>query len=329
MDNLTHTLTGLMLSRAGLHRLTPRASLILMLAANAPDIDVVSLLGGTAVHLEWRRGCTHGLPSLPLMAALPVLAAGMWRTPGAWVASSIGVLSHLLLDWINVYGIRLLSPISQEWFRLDITTVIDPWIWMVLLAAVAWPALARLVSSEIGAKSQAGGGMAVFALAFVLLYNGGRAVLHSRAMATLDARVYQGGVPRQIAALPHHLNPLRWRGVVELPGRWETHTIDLAREDFDPKAGRVWYQAEPSAAVASARRDETVATLRRFSPMLWWRQVPSPGEGAPIEVKATDLRFGEPNEENFTAIAVVDVATGLVRESRLQMRGPNAPLVPH
>ncbi len=329
MDNLTHTLTGLMLSRAGLHRLTPRASLILMLAANAPDIDVVSLLGGMEVHLDWHRGFTHGLPSLPLMAALPVLAAGMWRIPGAWLASCLGVISHLLLDWTNIYGIRLLSPISQEWFRLDITTVIDPWIWLVLLAAVAWPALARLVSAEIGAKPQAGGGIAVLALAFVLLYNAGRAVLHSRAMAMLDSRVYQGGVPTQIAALPHHLNPLRWRGVVELPGRWEVHTVDLAGEEFDPDAGRVWYQAAPSAAVDTARRTAPFATLRRFSPMLLWRQVQLPGDGAPVEVKATDLRFGEPNEDNFTAKALVDAASGRVSESRLQLRGPSAPLVPH
>ncbi|MCC6538417.1 MAG: metal-dependent hydrolase [Bryobacterales bacterium] len=329
MDNLTHTLTGLMLSRAGLHRLTPRASLILMLAANAPDIDVVSLLGGTAVHLDWHRGFTHGFPSLPLMAALPVLAARQWRTPGAWIASSVGVLSHLLLDWTNVYGIRLLSPISQEWFRLDITTVIDPWIWLVLLAAVAWPALARLVSAEIGAKSHAGGGIAVFALAFLLLYNSGRAVLHSRAVAVLDSRVYQGGVPAQIAAFPHHLNPLRWRGVVELPGRWETHPVDLAREEFDPGAGHLWYQAQPSAVLMQARRDPTFQALRRFSSMLWWQQVQPPGEGAPVEVRATDLRFGEPNEQNFTATAQIDAASGQVREVRLQLRGPDSPLVPH
>src|SRR5262252_6337057 len=37
MDNLTHTAIGLFLSRAGLNRLTPRATAILLLASNAPD----------------------------------------------------------------------------------------------------------------------------------------------------------------------------------------------------------------------------------------------------------------------------------------------------
>ena len=39
MDNITHSLTGLMLSRAGLNRISPEATWVLLLAANAPDID--------------------------------------------------------------------------------------------------------------------------------------------------------------------------------------------------------------------------------------------------------------------------------------------------
>ena len=42
MDNVTHTLTGLMLARAGLGKSTQRGgALMLMLAANVPDIDVL------------------------------------------------------------------------------------------------------------------------------------------------------------------------------------------------------------------------------------------------------------------------------------------------
>ena len=48
LDNPTHTLVGLMLSRAGLNRWTPRPDLLLTLAANAPDIDAVSWFGGAA-----------------------------------------------------------------------------------------------------------------------------------------------------------------------------------------------------------------------------------------------------------------------------------------
>ena len=68
MDNLTHTLTGLFLSRIGLNRWTPGASAILMLAANAPDIDVVSAAGGSLNYLHYHRHLTHSLAAMPLMA---------------------------------------------------------------------------------------------------------------------------------------------------------------------------------------------------------------------------------------------------------------------
>ena len=52
MDQFTHTATGLFLSRAGLNRATPYAAPILMLAANAPDADIVSLAGGSLNYLH-------------------------------------------------------------------------------------------------------------------------------------------------------------------------------------------------------------------------------------------------------------------------------------
>ena len=48
MDNLTHTAIGLFLSRIGLGRWSPRGTAIVVIAANIPDIDVVSAAGGTA-----------------------------------------------------------------------------------------------------------------------------------------------------------------------------------------------------------------------------------------------------------------------------------------
>lgn len=336
MDNLTHSLTGLMLSRAGLDRLTPRAAAVLMLAANAPDIDTVTALGGVHTYLDHHRGFTHGLPVLPLMALLPALAVGLWPNrpaafswPFAYLLSCIGLLSHLLMDWTNVYGIRLLAPISGEWFRLDITTVIDLWIWLVLGFAVAWPVLARLVNSEIGSRQTAGAGVARFALAFLVVYDFGRWVAHGRAVETLSARVYEGGPPRQIAALPHFVSPLHWSGLVEMPGHWRSMPVNLARE-FDPEAGQTWYQAELAAPpVVAARREAPFQALQRFSRMLLWQSVRMPGgEDAGTEVRAMDLRFGEPVEGSFTARAVVS-PDGSVSESSFQFRGPNTVMRPH
>src|SRR6202790_2400522 len=109
MDPLTHTATGLFLSRIGLKRWSPLATPILMLAANAPDIDIVTASGGSLNYLHYHRHLTHSLVALPLMALLPVLLVRLVaRRPvrwlGAWLASAIAVAVHLLLDLTNIYG---------------------------------------------------------------------------------------------------------------------------------------------------------------------------------------------------------------------------------
>src|SRR5215468_11248262 len=111
MDPLTHTATGLFLSRAGLKQWTPLATPILLLAANAPDIDIVTASGGSLNYLHYHRHLTHSLLALPVMAFLPVLLVrAIARKPvrwiGAFAAACIAVASHLLLDLTNVYGVR-------------------------------------------------------------------------------------------------------------------------------------------------------------------------------------------------------------------------------
>ncbi len=55
MDNLTHSLVGLFLARAGLNRLAPDATAAMILAANLPDADIVAGVGGAPAYLEWHR----------------------------------------------------------------------------------------------------------------------------------------------------------------------------------------------------------------------------------------------------------------------------------
>lgn len=148
MDPITHTLAGATMARAGLSRRTPLATTTLLLAANAPDIDIVTgFLHDENATLACRRGWTHG----PLaMAALPFAVAGVtiawdhWvrrrRDPAAVPASPtalvllsvLGVLSHPALDWLNTYGIRLLMPFSDHWYRGDTLFIVDPWLWLIL-----------------------------------------------------------------------------------------------------------------------------------------------------------------------------------------------------
>ena len=72
MDNLAHTLAGAALAKAGLDRRTPLATPTLLIAANLPDVDVLSYLRDPLFALTFRRGWTHGILA---MAVLPVMLA--------------------------------------------------------------------------------------------------------------------------------------------------------------------------------------------------------------------------------------------------------------
>ena len=95
MDNLTHTAVGLFLSRAGFKNYTPRATPILILAANIPDIDIVSAAGGSLNYLHYHRHWTHSLAALPLMALLAVAIVHLvGRKRVNWVAAWIAGMSQ-------------------------------------------------------------------------------------------------------------------------------------------------------------------------------------------------------------------------------------------
>ena len=160
MDNLTHSLVGALIGQAGLKRKTGLAMPALIIGANLPDVDAACFFWLEGVeHLGFRRGITHGPPALVI---LPLILAGVLYGFDLWQAkrgkrpegrlpvhfgwlfalSFIGCLTHPALDWLNVYGIRLLEPFSSQWFYGDTLFIIDVWLWALLGFAV-WFSLRR------------------------------------------------------------------------------------------------------------------------------------------------------------------------------------------
>jgi len=325
MDPLTHTLTGLFLSRAGLKRWTPLATPILLLAANAPDVDIVTAGGGSLNYLHFHRHLTHSLIAMPLMALLPVVIVRLAaRKPvnwlGAFAAAMVAIATHLLLDWTNSYGVRFLLPFDGRWLRLDQTNVVDIWIWAVLLLGVAGPFISRLVGGEItsgaGRVRHYGRGFAWFALSFLLLYNVGRGVLHGRAVATMDTRVYQGMAPLRVAAMPDAANPWRWRGIIETADFYVMPDVNLLG-DFDPTRAPVLHKPEPDPSLDAARATTVFQEFLRFSQFPFWRIVAAPDVENAKSVEVVDLRFGTPSAPAFGASAIVN-SRGQVVETSFQ-----------
>jgi len=148
LDPLAHTLVGAALARTRLARAVPYATTTLVAAANLPDLDVLSYLAGSDAALAFRRGPTHGplgwllLP--PLLVAIVALATRRRRaragsplpTRTLLSLAYLAALTHPLLDLLNVYGVRLLSPFSNRWFYGDALFIVDPWFWLILGCAV-------------------------------------------------------------------------------------------------------------------------------------------------------------------------------------------------
>ncbi len=305
LDNITHTLTGLFLSRAGLNRITPSATPILLIAANLPDLDIVSALGGSLTYLHWHRHFTHSLLFAPVFAlALAALfrlfRPGLAFLPAAAVAL-LGILSHLLLDLTNIYGIRILLPLRDTWYGWDLTPIIDFWIWAAFALAIASPFLARLVGSEIGERrgSSNGRGFAIAALLFLTLYNGGRAVLHNRVLQTLNSREYSGAAPLRVAAFPSSLNPLRWHAVAETDSAYRLTEYSLPLP-FNPALAESLEKAAPSPALEAASRTEPFRVFGNFAQFPIYRVIPRAESGGGFQIELSDLRF------NFVSTALVN-----------------------
>src|ERR1700730_15764769 len=154
MDNFTHTLMGLAMSKAGRERATPLATTTLVISSNLPDIDVLSRLeGGTVSYIEYHRGFTHGFVGLALLAGVLTLALMLLDSrfrlrrdpfrrplrPGKiFLIAYLGGLGDTFMDFTNNYGVRPLLPFSNRWFYGDLVFVADPWIWLILGCGVVW-----------------------------------------------------------------------------------------------------------------------------------------------------------------------------------------------
>jgi len=150
VDNLTHTMFALALSRIrplSRHRLATPA---LVVAANFPDVDVMSgVVLGTVGYLEYHRGFTHAILGLFVQAVFLVLVFSFWdrRTATANVGGRasgslvwpivLGLASHFALDYLISYGIRPWLPFSPSWYYGDLVFVVDPWLWLLFGGAAA------------------------------------------------------------------------------------------------------------------------------------------------------------------------------------------------
>jgi inner membrane protein len=303
MDNLTHTLTSVALSQAGLNRKTRFATLALVIGANLPDLDIVARLGGSATYLQYHRGITHsilGAVVLSVLLAGTIYYLGRSAKPPkkrdtpplrpCWLLGIclVAVASHILLDLTNSFGVRVLIPFGGRWYAWDILYIIDPVLLALLTAGLALPAIFRLVSEEVGARKPGFQRGAIFSLCCLVLLCGLRGFAHRRALGMLESHTYGGETPRRLGAFPSPADPFSWTGVVETDSAFHVLQVNAREDDVDAEHTVVFRKLEPSAILDSAMKARTAVIFADFARFLW-RQAEETEDG--YDVTLHDLRF--------------------------------------
>jgi len=283
MDNLTHTLAGLVLARAGLGRGGRGTMWALLLSSNLPDADVITWTQGTAAYLEHHRGVSHGIVGAPLLALVLAVVLRLCL-PGSrfltllW-CSLAGVAGHVFMDLWTTYGTRVLSPFDATWYAWDIVFILDPFVWALLGGALGAEWVLRRRQSPVSAPAAAVG------LGLLLTYVGARAILHARALDEARHVLPHLGVV-QTAALPSPLDPFRWKLLADAGTSVYSGEIDLRK---GPRPLQRRDKRPEDEMVARVRQTSEVAAVFLAFSRFPFLEVSESPDG--VTVSWRDLRF--------------------------------------
>jgi inner membrane protein len=307
VDNVCHTLVGAALGEAGLKHRTRYGNALLMVAANLPDLDVL-VFATDVPAVAFRRGWTHGVLAQAVLPA--ALAAGVWaaarmraaispataprmdsrpgapaggvpplRLPWLLLLSYVGLYSHVLLDYLNTYGVRLLAPIDWRWFYGDAVFIIDVWLWLSLGAGV-W--LARRMARPAPALGALG-----FAACYI-------AVMLMSARIARDQlvdvwRLTRGAEPRAAMSGPMPVLPFTRQVIVDAGAHYERGVFSwlTSTTEFD---AAIVPKRDDAPEVARARAAANVRGFLVWSRFPYWELESTP-DGTRVTVK--DMRFGD------------------------------------
>lgn len=298
MDNLTHTLVGATLGRAGLAPRTAGGMAALMISANIPDLDVLGLPFGW--NLAFRRGVTHGVPALllwPIVVTVLVVGWYRWGRPSdpapdprqLMLLSAVGAASHPLLDWFNSYGMRWLMPLRDTWWYGDTWFIVDPWV----LGVLAFALLGSRPNRD-GVRPRRPAQLAMAAVAIYAVVMGiGSAIGRRHVAVELERLGFDP--PRAIMVTPVAVNSLQRQVVIDDGEAYHLGTLSLAAGlRLDPADRIVTEMATVDTAVLAADR--------QASQFLYWARFPFARvhqEGDTTVTQLDDARYSDGSRRSF------------------------------
>lgn len=299
MDPLTHGLAAYALKRAFFSRHGREVTLAMIVAAFIGDLDWITYYFGPRAFLHGHATVSDSLLGVVLISLIVTAICLFARKREAaaripvelFVASICAGLLRLVLDICGSSGVALYWPFRGARVALDWFPGFDPWILIILVAAILVPELFSLISGEIGARSKGPHGRAAAIAGLVLLaaYGTMRATLHHNAVSLLQSRSYEGQVPRRAAAFPDTTSLFTWHGITETDS--SLHILDVSAVPgafFNPDAALNLHKPESSPALQTVQSNEVSKEFLEFArfPKATIEQEPS---GSLAEIH--DLRF--------------------------------------
>ena len=268
MDPVTHVLTGAVLARTGFNRRAAYATLAMAAAAEFPDIDYVWSFFGPIVGLQHHRGITHTFLAVPFQALLITgIAYGVHRLRKssitkaniAWgwlyLGTLLALLTHLLLDWTNNYGVRPFFPFDAHYYAGSFVFIVEPILLLILTAALVLPSLFALINAEVGARRTVfrGRPSAIAALIAISAFYIFRYAEHANSITL--AQQNAPAETTRIFSSPHPVNPFIWHIVTETPAAYQLSTLNTSTGITEPSSpADMLFKPAVSLPILAAKR---------------------------------------------------------------------------
>jgi inner membrane protein len=166
MENLTHSLIGATLAELFVPRSATPAKrgfffTVGVVAANLPDADLLyaRITPPPLGYLLHHRGHTHTLVGIAALGApfgllflIPRVRRGLVDCRERfWGLVACALLSHIVADSWNSYGVHPFWPFDNRWYYGDAISIYEPWLWIILGVTVTLNTQARATKLALAA----------------------------------------------------------------------------------------------------------------------------------------------------------------------------------
>lgn len=281
MDNLAHTLIGIGAAGCGLsRRFGAGTTATLVIASNLPDIDAFWTMADPWDRFMLRRTHTHALVMMPVLAALLALAMRWRYREQPWRVlfglSLLGLGLHVVFDLVNAFGVVILWPFSRHRFELESVFIIDPVLWLLMMAPIVASRFLKTDDRKRRAYRIAVGTLAAYVILCV-------AARHRAEAQIREDLARRHVVPDAVRMFPEPLGPQRFRAAVKVGDEWQLYLCRLLSGT-----------SELAAVLPTQDRDPRVAEVRagpRGRDLEWFMAAPVWTRHDDGRVSVHDLRF--------------------------------------